>query len=193
MQVTIESEKIADTIRVFKKECGGLGDNAPEQQSEECEEKHDAIAEALAKFVILAHKELDFLPEDPAKFRAQLQKQQSELSESQKAEIVKQSGAQLLDIEAEIKHVADRRKDMQLHIRWAQYWINCLGREDTSECTQERAALDKEAYPFGRVGLMTPYPTHVGEEEAKHWHSMKIVKVDGHTIEVADETPAPAR
>jgi hypothetical protein len=87
-----ESEKIADSIRAFNKECAGRGDTVTEQQEKECDEKHTAIAEALAKFVILAHQELDFLPEDPAKFRAQLQKQQSELSDSQKAEIVKQLG-----------------------------------------------------------------------------------------------------
>jgi len=135
-----ESEKIADSLRVFNKECAGRGDTATEQKGKECYEKHAAIAEALAKFVILAHQELDFLPEDPAKERAELQNGQF----------------YALDIEAEIKGTAARRKDMQLQIRWAQHWINCLGREDASECKQERAALDKETYPFGRVGLMTP-------------------------------------
>jgi hypothetical protein len=61
-----------------------------------------------------------------SEFRAQLQKGQSELSDSQKSEIDKQWGTQALDIEAEIKHTADRRKDMQLQIRWAQYYIGCL-------------------------------------------------------------------
>lgn len=177
-----ESEKIADSIRAFNKKCAGLGDTATEQQEKECDEKHTAIAEALAKFVILAHQELDFLPEDPAKFRAQLQKQQSELSDSQKAEIVKQLGAQALDIEAEVKHAADRRRDMQLHIHWAQYWINCLGREDVAECKAERTKLDEEVYPFGRVGLMSDKPTHEGEEEAKHWHAVKINPSELHPI-----------
>ena len=35
-------------------------------------------------------------------------------------------------------------------------------------------ALETETYPFGRVGLMSDEPTHVGEEEAKHWHSVKV-------------------
>jgi hypothetical protein len=166
-----ESEKIADTIRVFNKECARLGDTATEQQGKECHEKHAAIAEALSKFVILAHEELDFLPEDPAKYRAEQQAQHPELQFDTSPEGDRQT---IL-----------RRKDMQLQIRWAQHWINCLGREDASECKQERAALDKETYPFGRVGLMTPYPTHVGEEEAKHWHPMKINPSDVGSTELA--------
>jgi hypothetical protein len=173
--VTKESEKIADSIRVFNKECAGRGDTATEQQGKECYEKHAAIAEALAKFVILAHEELDFLPEDPAKYRAEQQAQHPELQFDTSPEGDRQT---IL-----------RRKDMQLQIRWAQHWINCLGREDASECKQERAALDKETYPFGRVGLMTPYPTHVGEEEAKHWYPMKIIPASP----IASASPAGPR
>src|SRR5438132_1041687 len=68
-----ESEKIADTIRTFNEKCAGLGDSATEKQRNDCQKKHEAIAGALAKFVILAHEELDFLPEDPAKDRAEQQ------------------------------------------------------------------------------------------------------------------------
>src|ERR1700730_2108064 len=60
-----ESEKIADTIRAFNKECARVDDTAPEQQAKDCYEKHGAIAEALSKFVILADQELDILPENP--------------------------------------------------------------------------------------------------------------------------------
>jgi hypothetical protein len=144
-----ESEKIADTIRAYKKECAGVNDTAPEQQFKDCYAKHAAIAEALAKFVILAHEELDtVLPENYH-------------SEPPDPEIDKRT--------------ADRRKDMQLQVRWAQHYINCLGREDASECKAEKASLDKEAYPFGRVGLMTlEHPTHEGEEEVKHWHPVEV-------------------
>jgi hypothetical protein len=71
---------------------------------------------------------------------------------------------------------------MQLHIHWAQYWINCLGREDVAECKAERTKLDEEVYPFGRVGLISDKPTHEGEEEAKHWHAVKINPSELHPI-----------
>jgi tetratricopeptide (TPR) repeat protein len=161
-----ESEKIADTIRAFNKECAGVNDTALEQQAKDCYEKHGAIAQALAKFVILANQELDFLPENPHSADSEPKKNPS-FDAWKKLHPDYNPGN-------EDKRTLARRKDMQLQIRWAQYWINCLGREGASECKQERTALDKETYPFGRVGLMSNKPTHVGEEEAKHWHPMEI-------------------
>jgi hypothetical protein len=80
-----------------------------------------------------------------------------------------------LDIEAELKHSDARRHDTQLQIRWATYYFACLGRENASECTADKAALEKENYPFGRPGIMDiNHPTHEGNEEAKHWHAVKI-------------------
>ena len=76
---------------------------------------------------------------------------------------------------------------MQLHLRWAHYWMDCLGREDASECKRERGALDKQIYPFGKVGLMSQEPTHVGDEEAKHWHPMKAIKSGPEGLVLVDE------
>ncbi len=163
-----ESEEIADTIRAFNNKCAGLGDSATEKQKSDCRNEHEAIAGALAKFVILAHEELDFLPEDPAKDRAEQQALHPDLQFDDRPESDKRT---LL-----------RRKDMQLHVRWAQYWISCLGRENTQECKTEKAALDKEDYPFGRIGLAAPYPTHEGKEEAKHWHAIKVKPEDIHPL-----------
>jgi hypothetical protein len=149
--VTKESEKIADSIRAFNKDCGG--DTSFVDQP--CMDRRYKLSSDLGQFVALLNDELNFLNEPastpPPGYEAQAAEDE--------------------------KRFADRRKDMQLHIRWAHYWMDCLGREDASECKQERAALDKEIYPFGRVGLMTQEPTHVGEEEAKHWHSMKGVMI----------------
>lgn len=166
--ITEESEEIADTIRAFNKKCGGVGDSATEKQKSDCHKKHEAIAEALAKFVILAHEELDFLPEDPAKYRAEQQALHPDLQFDDSAEGDRQ--------------IILRRKDMQLQVRWAQYWTSCLGRENIQECKAEKAALEKENYPFGRIGLATPYPTHKGKEEAKHWHAMKVNPEDIHPL-----------
>jgi hypothetical protein len=166
-----ESEETADTIRAFNKECAGLGDSATEEQKSDCHKKHEAIAEGLAKFVILAHEELDFLPEDPAKDRAEQRALHPGLQFDDSAEADRQTML--------------RRKDMQLQVRWAQHWISCLGREKTHECKAEKAALDKENYPFGRIGLAAPYPTHEGEEEAKHWHAMKVKPEDIHPLPTA--------
>ena len=60
-----ESEKIADTIRAFNKECPAIRYDAQEQQWQKCREKRIAIAESLAGFIILANEELDILPENP--------------------------------------------------------------------------------------------------------------------------------
>ena len=122
---------------------------------------------------MLVQQELNFLG-DPAQERAQLQEGQDKLSESQKAEIRKQHGPEALDIDAEMKRSADRRSDMRLHIGWANYWFTCLGRENDSECTAFKAALVK-ATGTGGVGLMDiDHPTQEGNEEAKHWHTMRI-------------------
>jgi hypothetical protein len=163
-----ESEKIADSIRMFNKECAGLGDTATEQQGRECYEKHGTIVQALAKFVILANQELDFLPENP-------HSEDSEPKNNPSFDAWKKLHPDYNPAD-EDKRTLARRKDMQLQVRWAQHWINCLGRENASECKEERAALDKETYPFGRVGLMIlEHPTHEGEEEAKHWHAVKVI------------------
>jgi hypothetical protein len=169
-----ESEKIADSIRAFNKECAGVDDTS--QRYTECFKKRGDIGRELSGFVMLVQQETNLLG-DPAEERTRLQEQQATLSESQKAEITKQWGTDALDIEAELKHSDARRHDMKLQIRWATYYFACLGREDASECKAEKAALDKEEYPFGRVGLMSQDPTHVGEEEAKHWHPMKVISV----------------
>jgi hypothetical protein len=169
-----ESEKIADSIRAFNKECVGVDDTS--ERYTECFKKRGDIGRELSGFVILVQQETNFLG-DPAEERARLQEQQATLSESQKAEITKQAGADALDIEAQLKRSDARRHDMKLQIRWATYYFACLGREDASECKAEKAALDKEEYPFGRVGLMSQDPTHVGDEEAKNWHSMKVIPV----------------
>lgn len=155
-----QSEEIADTIRAFNKKCAGLGNNATDKEESDCRKKHEAIAEALAKFIILAHEELDFLPKDPAKFRAEQKALHPEFQFDERPESDKQT---LL-----------RRADTQLHVRWGQYWINCLGRENTNECKTEKAALDNEEYPFGKIGLAASNPTHEGKEEAKHWISIKV-------------------
>jgi hypothetical protein len=169
-----ESEKIADSIRTFNKECAGVDDTS--ERYTECFKKRGDIGKELSGFVMLVQQEMNFLG-DPTKQRARLQEQQATLSESQKAEIRKQSGTDALDTEAELKRSDARRHDMKLQIRWATYYFACLGREDALECKAEKAGLDKEEYPFGRVGLMSQDPTHVGEEEAKHWHPMKIISV----------------
>jgi hypothetical protein len=172
-----ESEKIADAIRLFNNEC-----NKVSAKDEACREKHGAIEEGLTKFIDLAKQELDFLPKDDAEARAEEQKGQSGFSDSQKAEIVKQWGAEALDVEAQAKHMMGRTKDMQLQIRWARYYIRCLDRENAPECKAEKAALNKEDYPFRRVGLMTDKPTNEGAEEAKRWHPVKLD--DGNLIEM---------
>jgi hypothetical protein len=169
-----ESEKIADSIRAFNKECAGIDDTS--ERYTECFKKRGDIGKELSGFIMLVQQETNFLG-DPAEERARLQEQQATLSESQKAEITKQWGTDALDIEAQVKHSEARRHDTKLQIRWATYYFACLGREDASECKAEKAALDKEEYPFGRVGLMSQDPTHVGEEEAKHWHPTKIISV----------------
>jgi hypothetical protein len=166
--VTEESEKIADTIRAFNKKCSEVGESAPEKQKSDCRKKHETIAAALAKFVILAHEELDFLPEDPAKYRAQQQALHPDFQFDDSAE--------------GDRRTILRRKDMQLQVRWAQYWISCLGREDSQECKAEKAVLNNEDHPFGKVGLAAPYPTHQGEEEAKHWHAIKVNPGDIHPV-----------
>jgi hypothetical protein len=145
-----ESEKIADSIRAFNKDCGG--DKSFVDQP--CMDRRRKLSGDLGQFVALINDELDFLSAPatrtpPAGYEAQAAENE--------------------------KRWADRSKDMKLQIRWAHYWMDCLGREDASECKQERAALDEEIYPFGRVGLMSQEPTHVGEEEAKHWHPMKVI------------------
>jgi hypothetical protein len=78
---------------------------------------------------VLANQELDFLPEN----------YKSDPPDPQ------------LD-----KQTADVRKDIQLQVHWALYDIRCLGRESASECKVEKAALEAENYPFGRVGLAAP-------------------------------------
>lgn len=177
-----ESEKIADTIRAFNKECEGLlGYNASEQQGRDCREKRGAIVEALAKFIVLANEELDFLPEKP-------HSKDSEPKNNPSFDAWKKLHPEYNPAD-EDKRTLARRKDMQLHIRWAQHYINCLGRENASECKAEKAVLDKETYPFGRLGLMIlEHPTHVGDEEAKHWHPMKID--DGTAVEIRSEVAA---
>jgi hypothetical protein len=166
-----ESEKIADSIRAFNKECAGVDDESPKYT--ECFNKRSAIGGKLSGFVMDVQQELNFLG-DPAQERARLQEQQDKLSESQKAEILKQDGAEALDIDAQMKRSADRRSDMRLHIGWASYWFTCLGRENDSECMALKAALVKATSPGG-VGLMDiDHPTHEGNEEAKHWHTVKI-------------------
>ena len=167
-----ESEEIADSIRAFNKECAGVDDQSPKYT--ECFNKRNTIGGKLSGLVMLVQQELNFLGE-PAQERAQLQEQQDKLSESQKAEILKQNGAEALDIDAEMKRSAGGRSDMRLHIDWAKYWFTCLGRENDSECTAFKAALVKATGPGG-VGLMDiDHPTHEGNEEAKHWHAVKVV------------------
>jgi hypothetical protein len=162
-----ESEKIADTIRAFSKECAAISDDPSTQQWKECREKRVTIAEALAQFVILADEELDFLPENP-------HSKDSEPKNNPSFDAWKKLHPDYNPAD-EDKRTLARRKDMQLHIRWAQHYINCLGRENASECKAEKVALDKETYPFGKLGLMTlEHPTHEGDEEAKHWHLMEI-------------------
>jgi hypothetical protein len=141
-----ESEKIADTIRAFSKECAAISDDPSTQQWKECREKRVAIAEALAQFVILANEELDFLPENP-------HSKDSEPKNNPSFDAWKKLHPDYNPAH-EDKRTLARRKDMQLHIRWAQHYINCLGRENASECKAEKAALDKETYPFGKLGLM---------------------------------------
>jgi len=166
-----ESEKIADSIRAFNKECAGVDDESPKYTV--CFNKRSAISGKLSGFVMLVQQELNFLG-DPAQERAYAQEQQDKLSESQKAEIRKQHGPEALDIDAQMKRSADRGSDMRLHIRWANYWFTCLGRENDSECTAFKAALVKATGPGG-VGLMDiDHPTHEGNEEAKHWHTVRI-------------------
>ncbi len=161
-----ESEEIADTIRAFNNKCAGLGDSATEKQKSDCRNEHEAIAGALAKFVILAHEELDFLPEDPAKDRAEQQALHPDLQFDDRPESDKRTTYPVL-----------RPTDM--HVLASQ---KCLGRENTQECKTEKAALDKEDYPFGRIGLAAPYPTHEGKEEAKHWHAIKVKPEDIHPL-----------
>jgi hypothetical protein len=160
--VTQESEKIADSIRAFNKDCGG--DKSFVDQP--CMDRRFKLSGELGQFVAMLNDELNLLsaPETatpPAGYEAQAAEDE--------------------------KRWDDRRKDMKLHIRWAHHWMDCLGREDASECEQERAALDKEIYPFGRVGLMSQEPTHVGEEEAKYWHPMKIIKSEQGQLVLVDE------
>jgi hypothetical protein len=169
-----ESEKIADSIRAFNKECARVDDTS--ERCTECFKKRGDIGRELSGFVMLVQQQTNFLGESVEE-GARLQEQQASLSESQKTEITKQWGTDALDIEAQLKRSDARRHDMKLQIRWATYYFACLGREDSAECKAEKAALDKEEYPFGRVGLMSQDPTHVGEEEAKHWHPMKVISV----------------
>jgi hypothetical protein len=157
-----ESEKIADSIRAFNNDCGG--DKPFVDQP--CMDRRFKLNGDLGQFVAMCNDELDFLsaPETatpPTGYEAQAGENE--------------------------KRTADRSKDTKLQIRWALHWINCLGREDANECKQERTALNKEVYPFGRVGLMSPEPTHVGEEEAKHWHPMKVIKAEQGQLVVVDE------
>jgi hypothetical protein len=145
-----ESEKIADSIRAFKNDCGGDKSFADQP----CMDRRYKLSGDLGRLVASLNDELNFLTvpvtsTPPPGYEAQAAEDE--------------------------KRWANRRKDMQLHLRWAHYWMDCLGREDASECKQERGALDKEIYPFGRVGLMSQEPTHVGEEEAKHWHSSYVI------------------
>jgi hypothetical protein len=79
-----ESEKIADSIRAFNKECVGVDDTS--ERYTECFKKRGDIGRELSGFVILVQQETNFLG-DPAEERARLQEQQATLSESQKAEI----------------------------------------------------------------------------------------------------------
>jgi hypothetical protein len=145
-----ESEKIADSIRAFNKECAGVDAASPKYTK--CFNKRSEIGGKLSGFVMLVQQELNFLG-DPAQERAYAQEQQDKLSESQKAEIRKQDGPEALDIDAQMKRSASRRSDTRLHIGWASYWFTCLGRENDSECTAFKAALVK-ATGTGGVGLM---------------------------------------
>jgi hypothetical protein len=121
----------------------------------------------------MANDELSFLPKTPEEARAQLQEGESTLSDSQKAEMKQQPGWR--DIEPEIKHEMARRKDTELTVRWAQHYVHCIGSGSTAECKAEKAKLDSEQYPFGRIGLMIlEHPTHEGDKEAKHWVPVRL-------------------
>jgi hypothetical protein len=71
-----ESEKIADSIRAFNKECAGVDDASPRYT--ECFNKRGDIGKELSGFVMLVQQEANFLGE-PAKERARLQEQQANL------------------------------------------------------------------------------------------------------------------
>jgi len=66
--ITQESEKTADAIRAFNKQCAGVDYGADGKHENACRDKREALVGALAKFVILANVELDYFPEDPAKY-----------------------------------------------------------------------------------------------------------------------------
>ena len=125
-----ESEKIADSIRAFNRDCGG--DKSFVDQP--CMDRRYKLSGDLGRFVALLNTELNFL--------------------SVPVTSTPPPGYEANAAEDE-KRWANRGNDVQLHLRWAHYWMDCLGREDARECKQERAALDKEVYPFGRVGLAT--------------------------------------
>jgi hypothetical protein len=191
-----ESEKIADTIRVFDKDCNKVSDDQSAEGSV-CREKHNAIEEALTKFIALAKEEIGYLPDETsADFRAQLEKEKIELHEFNNSPLQMERMKWTkpppdMDVEGEIKDIKNRRQDMQLQIRWAQHHIRCLDRENAPECKAEKAVLNKETYPFGRVGLMSDKPTHKGEQEEKHWHPVRFD--DGTTGEIAVNEPDAVR
>jgi hypothetical protein len=47
-----------------------------------------------------------------------------------------------------------KRHHTELNVRWANYYLECAGRENAPECKASKAALNRDQYAFGREGIM---------------------------------------
>jgi hypothetical protein len=141
-----ESAKIADAIRVFKKDCAKADKTV-------CHEKGAAITVALLKFIAMVNTELEILPREIPKTKDTPDFDAWTKAWTTKSGYMSGGWGGVDDENKDKRWRARRRQHMLLQRRWAQYWTSCLNQENAFQCVTEKAALDKETYPFGRLGL----------------------------------------